>query len=100
MGFNERVWEVTKQIPIGKVSTYKEIAKALGCKAYRAVGNALNKNPYAPVVPCHRVVNENGELGGFAFGLKKKISMLKKEGIQVEGNKIINFEKKCFRFED
>ncbi len=88
MSFDERVWKVCKRIPKGKVSTYKEIAKALKTKAYRAVGNALNRNPYAPVVPCHRVVNSDGRIGGFAGGVKKKVSLLEKEGVKLSRNKI------------
>lgn len=96
--FNEKVWELTKKVPKGKVSTYSVIAKALNCKAYRAVGNALNKNPFTPIVPCHRIVKSTGEVGGFAHGSKKKIEMLKKEGIGFNGNKIKNFEKVLFKF--
>lgn len=97
MEFNDVVYELCKQIPIGKVSTYKEIANALGGKAYRAVGNALNKNPYAPFVPCHRVINSNGKLGGFASGLKNKINMLEQEGVEIKGNKI-NLDKFLYKF--
>src|SRR3989344_166826 len=96
MKFADRVYEVTKRIPKGKVSTYKEIAKALNCKAYRAVGTALNKNPYAPFVACHRVVSSNGSLGGFASGLKNKIKILKKEGVEIKNNKI-DLEKYFFK---
>ncbi len=96
--FNEKVWELTKKVPKSKVSTYQEIAKTLNCKAYRAVGNALNKNPFAPIVPCHRIVKSDASIGGFAHGSKKKIEMLKKEGIEFEGNKIKNFEKVLFKF--
>ena len=59
MDFNDKVYKLCKLIPKGRVSTYKELAKALDSKGYRAVGNALNKNPYAPVVPCHRVVSSS-----------------------------------------
>jgi methylated-DNA-[protein]-cysteine S-methyltransferase len=86
--FYEKCYEVLKKVPKGKVTTYKEIARALGSKAYRAVGTAMNKNPYAPIVPCHRVINSNGELGGFASGLKNKIKLLKSEGIEIKNNKI------------
>ena len=98
MKFNERVWALTKQIPRGRVSTYKEIALALGTKAHQAVGNALNKNPYAPVVPCHRIVKENGSLGGFAGGCSRKRGLLEVEGIHVKKGKVVNFEEKVFRF--
>ncbi len=65
---------------------------------YRAVGNALNKNPFAPLVPCHRVVSSDGSLGGFAYGSKAKIVLLKKEGVAVKNNQIVDFEKKIWRF--
>jgi|TARA_Y100000310_G_scaffold293020_1_gene322274 methylated-DNA-[protein]-cysteine S-methyltransferase len=86
--FQNKVYKICKKVPKGKVTTYKAIAKVMGNKAYRAVGSALNKNPYAPRVPCHRVINTNGNLGGFASGLKNKIKLLKKEGVQIKNNKI------------
>lgn len=95
--FYEKVYKICKKIPSGKVSTYKEIAKALNSKAYRAVGSAMNKNPYAPIVPCHRVVNSNGNVGGFASGTKNKIKMLEKEGIKIKDNKVLDFDKVFFR---
>lgn len=97
MNFSEKVYGLTKQIPKGKVSTYKEIANAMNFKAYRAVGNALHTNPFAPIVPCHRVVKNNGKIGGFASGVKKKIKMLEKEGIKIKRNKIVDFEKVLFK---
>jgi len=95
--FNERCYDLLKKVPKGKLTTYKSLANALGTKAYRAVGNAMNKNPYAPQVPCHRVIKNNGEVGGFASGTKNKISMLKKEGIEVNGDKI-NLKRYEFKF--
>ena len=105
--FSDRVYNIVKKIPSGKVSTYGNIAKALNTKAYRAVGSAMNKNPYAfsltqskgglgglgsvsekNKVPCHRVINSNGNLGGFATGLKNKIKLLKSERIEIKNNKI------------
>ncbi len=86
--FNEKCYSLLRSVPKGKVTTYKAIANALGTKAYRAVGRAMNKNPYAPVVPCHRVIGSNGTLTGFAHGLKKKAEMLKKEGITITNHKI------------
>jgi methylated-DNA-[protein]-cysteine S-methyltransferase len=97
MKFAEKVYGLTKQIPKGKVSSYKNIAKALNTKAYKAVGNALHVNPYAPIVPCHRVVKSNGDLGVFASGSAKKIRLLESEGIKVKENKIVNFEKVLFK---
>jgi methylated-DNA-[protein]-cysteine S-methyltransferase len=95
--FNEKCYSVLLKVPKGKVTTYKEIARKLNSKAYRAVGNAMNKNPYAPAVPCHRVVKSNGEVGGFAYGVKKKIEMLKKEGIEIKNNKI-DLKKYLYKF--
>ena len=83
MTFNQKVWALCARVPAGKVTTYGEIAKALQTKGYRAVGNALNKNPYAPVVPCHRVVGSTGALTGFAGGLAKKKALLKAEGVEL-----------------
>jgi len=96
--FQNRVYKLCKKIPKGKVNTYKIIAEKLRTKAYRAVGGALNKNPYAPVVPCHRIVNSSGFIGGFASGVKKKIELLKKEGIKVKNNKIRDFDNVLFKF--
>jgi methylated-DNA-[protein]-cysteine S-methyltransferase len=87
MSFNQKVWAITARIPEGRVTTYAEIARALDSKGYRAVGNALNKNPYAPQVPCHRVVGSNGALTGFAAGLEKKTKMLVAEGIIVKNGR-------------
>lgn len=96
--FDEKCYKILKKVPFGKVTTYKAIAHKLGTKAYRAVGNAMNKNPYAPKVPCHRVVNSDGRIGGFAFGVLKKIKMLRSEGINVSDGKIVDFKKKLFKF--
>lgn len=97
--FSEKVYELTKKIPKGKISTYKIIAQKLNCKAYRAVGNALNKNPYSSkIMSCHRVIKSSGEIGGFAIGTKNKIKMLEKEGIKINNNKIENFKEVLFRF--
>jgi methylated-DNA-[protein]-cysteine S-methyltransferase len=82
MNFNQKVWAITARIPKGKVVTYGDIARALGTKAYRAVGNALNRNPYAPAVPCHRVVGSDGSLTGFAAGVEMKKRLLSEEGVR------------------
>ena len=98
MSFNQLVWNKCREIPKGKVSTYKLLAEAIGHpKAFRAVGGALNKNPHSPIVPCHRVVNSKGHLHGFAHGLTKKKEMLEQEGIEVSKNKI-NLEKFLYNF--
>ena len=103
--FYQKVYHICRKVPKGKVTTYKALAEKLGSKAYRAVGTAMNKNPYGilnckgkKMVPCHRVVGSSGHLHGFAHGLKKKAELLRKEGIKVKNNKIIDFDKVLFRF--
>ncbi len=89
MSFNDKVYVAMRRIPRGKVSTYKALAKAAGHpKAARAVGNACNANPDAPRTPCHRVIASDGSLGGYAHGLKKKVALLKAEGVEVRAGKI------------
>lgn len=79
--FQQKVYKVVKKIPRGKVMTYKEVAKAINKpRAYRAVGNALNKSAsWRTKVPCHRVIRSNGSPGGYRKGVKKKIELLKHE---------------------
>lgn len=97
--FQKLVYEAAKKIPRGRVSTYGEIARVIDRpRAARAVGNALNCNPFAPKVPCHRVVRSDGSVGGFAGGSKKKIMILKQEKVRVEKGKIVDFRKKFFSF--
>jgi len=98
MNFNERCYSILQKVPKGSVTTYKEIARALRSKAYRAVGNAMNKNPYAPEVPCHRVINSNGFIGQFAKGTEAKIRMLKSEGIIIDNNGFIDLTKYLYKF--
>ncbi|MBL7169553.1 MAG: MGMT family protein [Candidatus Aenigmarchaeota archaeon] len=97
MTFQEKVWELLKQIPKGRVTTYKIISHKLDTKAYRTVGNACHNNPFAPKVPCHRVVNSSGKVGGFATGIENKIKLLEKEGIKIKNNQIQNFEEVLFK---
>lgn len=84
----QKIYSALLAVPKGKVTTYKELANRVGSKAYRVVGQIMNKNPLAPDVPCHRVILSNGKLGGFAIGLKKKIELLKSEGIRIENEKV------------
>jgi methylated-DNA-[protein]-cysteine S-methyltransferase len=89
MDFNSKCYSILRKVPTGKVTTYGAIAKAVGIpKSARAVGNAMNKNPYSPEVPCHRVVRSDGKVGGFAFGTAKKIEMLKKEGVEIADGRV------------
>ncbi len=104
MEFEQRVWQRCQEIPKGMVSTYKEIARSLDTKAYRAVGNSLRKNPYSYLnsskVPCHRVIKSDGSLGGF-HGSKddpRKAELLRKEGLVIKDNRIKNFKKFLYTF--
>jgi methylated-DNA-[protein]-cysteine S-methyltransferase len=89
--FTAQVYSVAMAIPRGKVTTYGEVAKALGRPgAARAVGNALRRNPYAPIVPCHRIVRQDLSLGGFSGETNpssdlvcKKFSLLIEEGVSM-----------------
>jgi len=95
-----KVWEKLKEIPEGKVTTYKYLAKALKSRAVRAVATAVGKNPNAPEVPCHRVVLSSGKIGDYThpLGVKRKIELLMQEGIEVDKNGyIIDFEDKLFK---
>lgn len=81
--FQKRVYEVVKRIPKGKVLTYKKVALKSGRpKAWRAVGNILNKCPGMKAgIPCHRVVRSNGKIGGYNRGAGEKAALLKREGV-------------------
>ena len=84
--FQLKVWSYLRKIPRGTVKTYSQVAKDIGKPlAVRAVANAIGKNPYAPKIPCHRVIRSDGSLGGYSGkgGLKTKRFLLKKEGIKL-----------------
>ena len=84
--FQVKVWTYLMKIPRGSVKTYSQVAKAIGNPhATRAVANAIGKNPYAPKIPCHRVIRSDGSLGGYSAkgGVKTKRFLLKKEGIRL-----------------
>lgn len=100
--FAEQVYAACSKIPKGKVSTYGAIARHLN-SAPRAVGQALKRNPYAPKVPCHRVIASTGHIGGFmgeSTGpeVNRKICLLKEEGVTIDAGKINNFKEKLFEF--
>lgn len=81
--FQQRVWEALRQIPLGKTASYQEIARQLGQpNAFRAVANACGANPLAVIVPCHRVLRQDGSLGGYRWGLERKRQLLEREALQ------------------
>lgn len=97
--FNERCYKLLSTVPAGKVTTYKALAQALGTNAFRAVGNAMNRNPYPrDIVPCHRVVNTDGRIGGYAGSPGEKIKRLKEEGVEIKDERIVGFKEKLHTF--
>jgi deoxyribonuclease V len=86
-----------KQIPYGKITTYKDLAIALGDEiSVRAIGEILNKNKYPDKYPCYKVVLSSGEIGGYSLGIEEKKKRLEKEGIRIENGKVLNFENLLF----
>ena len=84
--FQIKVWKYLLKIPKGKVKTYKEVAVAIKSPySARAVGNAVGKNPYAPKIPCHRVIRTDGGLGGYSGrgGIKTKLRLLRSEKVDI-----------------
>ena len=100
--FDEQIYDFLRKVPKGKVTTYKALAEKLGSKAYRHVGKVMNVNPYSfnkkGDVPCHRVIGSNGDLVGFASGLKNKTRMLTEEGVEVKNGKV-DLKKYRYKFE-
>ena len=85
--FQQKVWAALRTIPSGEVRTYTEIAVQIGHPfSARAVANACGKNPYAPEVPCHRVIRSDGSIGGYSAegGSEKKRAMLREEGVHID----------------
>ena len=84
--FQLKVWKYIKKIPKGKVKTYKDVAIAIKRpKSARAVANACAKNPYAPKIPCHRVIRSDGALGGYSGkgGIRQKLRLLRSEKVEI-----------------
>jgi O-6-methylguanine DNA methyltransferase len=87
--FQKKIYEIVKKIPKGKILTYKKVAELAGSpRAWRAVGNVLNKNRNLKI-PCHRVIRSNGKIGGYNLGIKKKIALLMREGVKIENKRVI-----------
>lgn len=88
--FQKRVYEVVREIPRGRTLNYKEMARLAGFpRAWRAVGNVLNKNRDSNI-PCHRVIKSDGRIGGYNRGTKQKISLLRREGVVIKkGKKVL-----------
>ena len=79
------------EVPKGRVTTYGELAKAVGLKnGQRIIGRIMNKNPYPVIIPCHRVILSSGKVGGYAWGKNVKLRMLSNEGVKIKNSKILN----------
>jgi methylated-DNA-[protein]-cysteine S-methyltransferase len=91
---DEDVYDLLRKIPAGKVSTYGDLAKAIGKPSYsRIIGRILGKNPNPIEVPCHRVVMSDGKLGGYAYGMERKKELLQDEGVSfIDGMTVDDFE--------
>ncbi len=88
--FQRKVWRALRRIPAGQVRSYGSIARSIGSpQAMRAVGGANGANPVSIVIPCHRVVREGNELGGYSGGLKYKKKLLELEGVRVQGGRVL-----------
>jgi len=81
--FDKKVLKAILSIPRGHTKSYKWVAERIGTMGYRAVGKSLGKNPYAPMVPCHRIIRSDGSIGGYSGGEKKKKELLLKEGVKL-----------------
>jgi len=96
---NIEVYKKLLKVPKGKITTYGDLAKTMGLKnGQRAIGVIMKNNPFPVIIPCHRVVKSNGEVGGYAYGEKTKSNMLSKEGITIKCGKILDFDKKKYFF--
>jgi len=94
-----KVYKKLLQVPEGKVTTYGDLAKAVGLKSgQRIIGTIMKKNPFPVIVQCHRVVKSDGKIGEYVYGASVKSKMLTKEGIKIKDGKIIDFDKEKFCF--
>ena len=99
MTLSTKVYTKLLQVPEGKVTTYGDLAKAVGLKnGQRVIGTIMKNNPFPAIVPCHRVVRSDSKIGGYAYGEMVKFKMLTKEGIKIKDGKIIDFDKEKFYF--
>jgi len=94
----EDCFALLRQIPLGKITTYKIIAEKMNIKSFRLVGKIIGLNPDIPATPCHRVIKSNGDISGYSNGVKEKIKILQSEGISVEKNKVLNYQKFLYKF--
>ena len=102
--FRQRVFAALRQVPVGRVTTYKYLGDQVGCRCYQAIGQALRHNPFAPVVPCHRVIASDLTIGGFGGhrsgeAIERKLGLLTKEGVVFRAGRLAD-PSRVFRFAD
>ena len=99
MNLEQKIYKKLLEVPKGQITTYGELAKAVGLKnGQRIIGKIMNKNPYPVIIPCHRVVMSTGKIGGYAYGEQIKINLLNDEGIQIKNGKFIDLKNRIYRF--
>jgi len=99
LNLEQKIYKKLLEVPKGRITTYGELAKAVGLKnGQRVVGKIMNKNPYPVIVPCHRVVMSTGKIGGYAYGEHVKMKLLNDEGIQIKNGKITDLGNRIYRF--
>ena len=98
VSFDEQCYALLRQIPRGKVTTYKTIAETLNSRAWRAVGSAMARNKDLVVTPCHRVVRSDGFIGDYAKGQVEKQRLLIEEGLEIRDSKIMHLSDVLFHF--
>ena len=99
MNLEYRIYRMLMEVPPGQVTTYGDLARAVGLKnGQRIVGRVMNKNPYPVIVPCHRVVMSTGRVGGYAYGEHVKAKMLNDEGVQISDGRVRDLGGRLYRF--
>jgi len=99
LNLEHKIYKKLLEVPKGQITTYGELAKAVGLKnGQRIIGKIMNKNPYPVIIPCHRVVMSTGKIGGYAYGEHVKIKLLNDEGIQIKNGKILDLKNRVYRF--
>ncbi len=99
MSLEELVYKRLMEVPEGRITTYGELARAVGLKnGQRQIGRIMSRNPYPGIVPCHRVVRSTGEVGGYLYGTEIKTKMLSREGVGIQDGRITDMKNSFHRF--
>lgn len=102
-GFEQQVYDAVSRVPVGRVTTYAELAREIHCQSAQAVGQALKRNPFAPEVPCHRVIRTDLSLGGYVGEtrgekIEVKLKLLRTEGVEFDSMGQLTDQKALYRF--